>query len=322
MKKSFAAVISRLVIVNLILLSIVGCGKSEKATHEKTHIKFGILPAIQTLPLFVAQEKGYFSQAGLDIELVMFSAATEKDIALSSGAINGAFGDLFTPIVIAANGHNIAIVASNYNTVFDRRMFGIMGKPGGNYKILSDIKGVPVAISSNSVIEFVTESLMKQDGFSEDNISYVEVKNIGLRMQMLMSGQVEAATLSEPLISAAIAGGASLLADDTEMNTSQTVLVFNQKFISANGDAVVGFLTAVNRANEFINEFPNEARSIMIAYIRLPEPLKDKYPVPRFPTLSAPDSTTTMAAANWLSDKNILQNKPTYSDLVNASFLK
>ncbi len=312
--RGISRIIFTLMIALIALLS--GCGDTKKVTAQIQNVKFGVLPVLQALPLFVAFENGYFKENGLDVELIMFNTAAEKDIALASGAIDGYFGDLFTPIVIEANGHNIAIIAKNYDTKQDRRMFGLVTKPNSDYKSFDDFENVPVAISSNSVIEFVTESFLLKNGFAEDEIEYVEVKNIGLRMQMLLSGQLEAATLPEPLLSAASAVGGTILADDSEMSTGQTVLIFRDDFIQGANESIPKFIIAVDKAGDLINSNPDSIRTIMIDNIRMPESLKDKYPVPRFPKLELPDSAFVMKAVEWLGAKNVLPQIPTYDDLV------
>ncbi len=40
-------------------------------------VKIGYLPAAQALPVFVAMEKGYFKEAGLDVEAVKFDAPNQ-----------------------------------------------------------------------------------------------------------------------------------------------------------------------------------------------------------------------------------------------------
>ena len=142
-------------------------------------------------------------------------------------------------------------------------MFGILAKPNSPYKSAKDLAGVPVAVSSNSVIDYVTEELLTSAGVSEDKLESIETKNIGMRMQMLLSGQVEAATLPEPLLTAALGRSAVLLADDAGLTTSQTVLYFSVPFLKAHAQEVKAFLKAVNRANHLIKEEPDAIRPIM-----------------------------------------------------------
>lgn len=132
--------------------------------EKSPKIRFGTLPVLQALPVYVAQDKGFFGSDGLDVELIPFNTAAEKDIALAAGSIDGYFGDLLTPIVLKGNGRDVFIVAANYDTRFDRRMFAVLGKPGGPYKTISDLASVPIGISSNTVIDYVTERLLASGG--------------------------------------------------------------------------------------------------------------------------------------------------------------
>lgn len=305
-----------------VLIALASVAMSALAqAGEPTKIRFGVLPVLQALPLFVAQEKGIFAKHGLDVELVPFNTAAEKDIALSTGSIDGYFGDLLTPIVLKANGPNVMIVATNYDTRKDRRMFAVLGKPGGKAKSAADLADVPVAISSNSVIDYVTQRLLTSKGVPEGKVASLEVKNIGLRMQMLLSGQVEAATLPEPLVTAAIAKGAALLADDSGLAESQTILAFSRPFTKQRSEEVKAFLAAQNEASRLINSDPDSVRGIMVEHVRLPEPLKANYPVPRFPELFAPDKEAVQAIVTWLQKRGVIALPLTYEQVVDAGFL-
>ncbi len=289
--------------------------------HAQEKIRFGVLPVLQALPLFVAQDKKLFEKNGLQVELIPFNTATEKDVALTTGNIDGYFGDLLTPIVLQANRHNVKIVATSYDTRKDKRMFAVLGKPKCEYKSVSDLAGIPVAVSSNSVIDFVTERLLTGNGVPQDKVATVEAKNIGLRMQMLLSGQVEAATLPEPLVTAAVGKGATVLADDSKLGESQTVLVFSAGYLDKKPAAVKAFLKAQNEASKLINENPDSARSTMVEHVRLPEHLKAGYPVPRFPELAAPEKDNVQTIVQWLTRKGVISESLTYEQVVNASYL-
>lgn len=298
-----------------------GLGASSAVAADPGSFRFGALPVLQALPLYVAQDKGLFAQEGVSVEIVPFNTAAEKDIALSAGQIEGCFADLVTPTVLRGNGRDIVIVATNYDTRKDRRMFAVLGKPGATYRSLADLAKVPVAVSSNSVIDHVTETLLKASGVPPDGYATVETKNIGLRMQMLLSGQVEAATLPEPLVTAALAKGALLLGDDAGLGTSQTVLVFSGRFLKERPDAARAFLRAVNHAAKLINEQPDAVRPAMVQHCRLPAPLQATYPVPRFPAVYAPDKDAVLTIAGWLKQRGVTRIDLGYEDLVNAGFV-
>lgn len=311
--------IAIILIVCICLAASLSMG--EAPGSKGTTIRFGALPVLQALPLYVAQDKGFFARSGVRVELIPFNTASEKDIALATGAIDGYFGDLVTPTVLKGNGRDVAIVATNYDTRQDRRMFGILSKPGGKYKTVSDLVGVPIAVSSNSVVDYVTQTLLVSSGVPADKVATVEAKNIGLRVQMLLSGQVEAATLPEPLLTAAVAKGAALLADDSGLPASQTVLAFAGPFLRNHPNEVKAFLKAVNEAQRLINSQPDTVRAVMVEHVRLPDALRDSYPVPRFPDLHAPDKDAVLNIAGWLRKRGVIRPELTYEQIVDASFI-
>src|SRR5690606_5478623 len=127
---------------------------------------------------------------------------------------------------------------------------------------------------------------------------------------------------------AAQKGGATLLADDTGMQVSQTVLIFSEEFLAgkqqdiANTETVSQFLAAVDEANAWIAANPKEAREIMIARTRVPEPLQQVIPLPVFPTeMAVPAQSTIEEAINWLKAAGVLKNDLTYTGLVNGAYL-
>jgi NitT/TauT family transport system substrate-binding protein len=167
----------------------------------------------------------------------------------------------------------------------------------------------------------VTETLLTSAGIPANQVETIEAKNIGLRMQMLLSGQVEAATLPEALLTAALAKGAVLLADDSGLSASQTVLLFTEPFLKDHPNAVRDFLKAVNEAQRLINSEPDAVRVVMVEHVRLPESLRDSYPVPRFPNLHAPDKEAVANIAGWLRKREVIRPQLTYDQIVNASFI-
>lgn len=301
------------------LLCSAGVGRCDE--RSACEIRFGTLPVLQALPLFVARDKGLFAKEKLNVELVPFNTASERDIALTAKTIDGDIGDLFSAAILRGNGLDIAVVAANYDSRTGGRMFAIAVKPGSKHSTLKDLAGVPIGISSHSVNHYVTESLMELSGVAKERIETVESKNIGLRLQMLLSGMLEAATLPEPLATAAVSKGALALGDDSALSVTQTVLMFSSPFLKKRPECLRAFLRAVGEANDLINSDPDSVRRVMVENCQLPEALADKYPVPRFPRLQAPDRDTVKSATEWLGKQSVLRQEIAYEQLVNASFL-
>jgi NitT/TauT family transport system substrate-binding protein len=287
------------------------------STSEKLPtIPFGTIPVLQALPLFVAAEKGFFKEQGLSVEIVLFNSAMEKDIALTSGRIAGYFGDLMTPMVLQANNTGIKITATNFNTTQEQRMFAVLAAPQSTNKGLEEIAKAGIATSTNTISEYLITRLLQPGKISGDKINFIDVKNIPIRLQMLLSNQVPAALLPEPLASLAETKGAKSLLDDKGRGLSATVLAFNEKFLKSNPQAVKAFHAAVDKASDYINKYPQEVRAIMNRECKIPEPFKDAFPIPKFPRLAAPSPKQVTDVYNWLHEKKIITKNMTYKDMV------
>jgi NitT/TauT family transport system substrate-binding protein len=284
-------------------------------------LRFGTLPVIQALPLFVASEKGFFKEQGLEVELATFNSAMEKDVAFTSGQIAGYFGDTMTPMVLEANKVPIKMVATIFNTTGGRRMFAILAPPRTPHKTLAEAAGAGIAVSSNTIVEYIMFKVLESRGILPAHINTIEVKNIPIRLQMLQSGQVGGAILPEPLVTLAEANGARVLADDSGRGISATVLAFSDRFLKESPGSVKAFLAAVSRAGSYIHGNPSDVRPIMNRSCQVPEPLHQKFAVPAFPKLSLPEQSHIMDVYGWLRAKGIIKAEMTFGQMVADGYL-
>jgi len=149
----------------------------------------------------------------------------------------------------------------------------------------------------------------------------IEIKNIPIRLQMLLSGQIPAAMLPEPLVTFAEQKGCRVLVDDAGADASATVLAFNEKFLADYPGTVKKFLAAVEKASRYINKHPDEIRPVMIRECRVPESIQQTFPIPEFRKLSLPDYNQVMDVYNWLKGKKIVKTSLTFNQMVGDGFL-
>ena len=97
-----------------------------------------------------------------------------------------------------------------------RRCFRILASPKSNIAGPADLKGVPIGISNNTIIEYLTDRILTSEGLTAEDIAKIEVGAITVRFEQLMNGNVQAAVLPDPLAQGAIAAGAKLVVDDTK----------------------------------------------------------------------------------------------------------
>ena len=298
-----------------------GCSGGNRDVPAAKEIKFGTLPLIHALPLFAAQEQGFFTAAGLKVELISFNSAMEKDVAMSARQLSGYFGDIMTPMVLRSNNVPVKMVATIFNTTGSRRMFALLAAPNRPAESLSQLAKEGIAIGSNTIVEYLAVKMLEKQGVSPQHTRWIEAKNIPIRLQMLMESQAPAAVLPEPLVTFAERKGARILVDDAGMGISDTVLVFTDDFLKQHPEQVRAFLKAVSKGADYLNNHPEEARLIANKHCRIPEELAKTLTLPSYPTLSLPNRSQLADIYGWLRKKGIISQDMAINEMVADGFL-
>ena len=310
----------RTIAIALLLILATTTAAFPGSARAADKIVFGVLPVMQALPLFVAQEKGLFADEGVEVELIPFRSGLEKDAAMAARQTQGYFGDMLTSIILGANQMPVSMVATIFNTTGDQRMFAVLAAPGTGKPSLTDLARKGIAGSSNTVIEYVTAKLLENETPGAA-LKMIETKNILARMPMLLQGQVAGAVLPEPLVTLVEGKGATVVADDRGLGITPTTLLFTRDLIEKNTNAVRAFLRAVSRASALINQDQEMARPIMIKYARIPEPLQQSIAIPLFTPPAVPDKDLVMDVYNWLNEKGVLKSELTFDEMVRGGLL-
>jgi NitT/TauT family transport system substrate-binding protein len=279
-------------------------------------LRLGILPVVDTLPLIAGQEEGLFAKAGIDLELVPFQSALERDAALQAGRLDGYFGDLLNSILLIHSGLDLRILTTAYRTRPEQRMFGIVAAPGSGIQTLAQLKGRAVAISRTTVIEYLLEQLLKAQRLPMDYVTKQEIKKIPIRLQMVLGGQVPAALLPEPLLTLAEAKGARVIADDRQLNLAETVVALRQARLSRDDSLAGRFKDAYRQAVQRINQHPEAYKSLLIQRTRFPKIIENQFTMPRFPESETPSRKDVEDVQDWLKAKGAVQNRIPYAAVV------
>lgn len=308
--------------ISLLILACFGTASLFPPTllaQEKQTIRFGVLPVVDTLPLVVALDQQLFSQQGIDLKLIPFQSALERDAALQAGQIDGYFGDLLNTVLLIHSGQKIGIVTTAFNTHPDYRMFALVTAPDSSITNFEQLKGRAVAISSATVIEYLLDQFLLQQQVPTDFVKKQEIKKIPIRLQMLLAGQVSAALLPEPLVTLAELKGGKVVMDDRGLNTTLTVLALNRDLVQQNKTLQANFLAAYGEAIKRINSDPDKYKDLLVKRTRFPEPAKGNYRVPRFPAVGPPAEKDVEAAQQWLLDKKMIKDRIPFSVIVLAA---
>lgn len=282
---------------------------------EPVKIRFGILNVLDTLPLQVAAQDGLFEAEGLDVELVSFASALERDVAIQAGHLDGYFGDLIAAILLLQSGADMPVALVSYRTTPGQPMFGVALSPDAKDRDLAGLKGASIGYSKATIMEFLLD-LIEEKKVTRGYFERVEVKKIPIRLQMLLSNQLDAALLPEPLLSltAFKGGGLALTAEDLDIPL--TVLCLDGTFMAGDADVFKKFIAAYTNALDALAANPENYRELMAKTCRIPPPLAPEFPIYAFPAPALPSEADVELVRAWMEAHSMLKGPIGYGEVV------
>jgi len=228
-------------------------GPAAAPEGELTKVTFGYVPVSIFAPVFVAKEKGYFAEQGLDVtleplpggsDLVILTASGEFDVAI--GGAGPAFWNALAqglPLTVIAPGH------AEGNPVATPLMISKAKCESGEITSVADLKGKKVAVNARGATEYWLGQALSTAGLTLDDID-LQTLAFPDAVAALQSGAIDASMVGEPLATKAEQDGIAVrLLTDFPVQDVQPTLVFgNNDFIAANPDAVTGLVTAYLKA--------------------------------------------------------------------------
>ena len=305
-----------------VLLSVAFLLAACGSPAEPATLKIAVLPIIDTLSMYVAQQEGLFVKHGVNVEFVPVASAPERDQILAAGQADGTINETLAVMLFNKESVQMQVVRYALRPTEGHGHFFIIASGQSGIMDVNGLKGVEIGVSQGTVIEYVTDRLLQSAGFSADEIKTIAVPKIPDRMALLASGELKAGVMPDPLASLVVGQGGVIVADDSSHpEYGFSVISFRKAVIDANPKAVEGFLAAIEEATVLVNADPAKYKNVLSENSLVPPPLLDAYQPPVFPAAGVPTETEWQDALNWLKEKGMLDVDVSYTDSVNASLL-
>jgi NitT/TauT family transport system substrate-binding protein len=241
----------RMTVASLAVISLASVAAAQDA------VKVSLVSSASILPLFVAQDKGYFKDQNLAVEFVSVAGATDAITMAATGQTDVGTAAVGTALFnAAARGLKFSMVASLSIHPAPTTVIPLMIRKdlwdSGKVRTGKDLKGLRVSINSpGGSIEYKLALIMKKYGMTIKDVTLV---SIGLpeTVTAFGSGGVDAAVLGEPFATAAVKRGLAVIdvEDSSEMiGDHGTGLIFGEAFMRDRRDVGVRFMKALIRAS-------------------------------------------------------------------------
>lgn len=187
--------IARLALASLLAIMAVGTARAEDALKARV----GVLRLSSSAPVFIAQDKGYFREAGLDVELKFFDAAQPIAVAVTSGDID--FGvTAFTAGLYNLAGKGVLKVIGGMSR--EKAGYPLIGYFASNnayaagLKTPKDLAGKRIAVTQvGSSFHYSLGLLADKYGFKLSDVKIIPLQSLSNAAAALKGETVDAALL-------------------------------------------------------------------------------------------------------------------------------
>jgi len=294
-----------------------------------------MLRLTSSAPLFIAMDKGFFAEEGIEIEPQWFDAAHPIAVSTASSKVDvGATGITASLYNMAANGQKLGIVADKgreQKGYSSSALLVTTDNYNAGVKSLKDLKGKRIGITQKgSTFHYMLGRMLETQGMSLNDVEIVPLSKLSAVMAALESKQIDGCILNEPNITKVQkAGYGKLVVQVGDVIPYQTSAIFYSPDFMKNKDAAVRFMRAYNKACNYYYEAAVEKKdakkleevvNIVAKYVKAPaEDIKAGLPyIDKDGKLLVSDIATQI---KWYTDNKMISGTLDAKDVANTSFL-
>lgn len=240
-----------------------------EAPEGATEVTFGYIPVSIFAPVFVAYEKGYFAEYGLDVTLEQLPGGSDMVLLTATGDMDMAVGGIGPAYWNAASEElGVEIVAPGHmegSPVASPLMISKKACEEGTITSVADLKGKKVSVNAPGATEYWLDAALRTEGLTIADID-LQYLSFPDAVVALDTNALDAAIVGEPLATKAEQDGLAvrLLPDFPVQGIQPTMIFGNQSWMSENPDAAAGIIAGYLHAAQDLTTNFNDPVNLAI----------------------------------------------------------
>jgi NitT/TauT family transport system substrate-binding protein len=216
------------------------------APPPRQAMKYGYVPILAGGAMFIAQDRGYFAEQGIDLEMVSFDSGALLTPAVAAGQLEAGHGTpgpaLFNVLAREITMKAVSVISWNGTVVMVRKDLA----DAGQIQTVQDLKGKRVSLMvEGSPIDFTMRRVLYQNGLS---LGDLDVQRLSMpdSVPALANNAVDAVTVVEPfpvLIESRGLGVRALGVQDLVWKDAASVVLLGPSMLNRGDAANVAFMT-------------------------------------------------------------------------------
>jgi len=291
-------------------------------------IVFGVETSLLTAPIWIAENKGYFQEQGINVEIKEFDSGRA---ALTAMLKEGNPDNLDmvtaaqTPVMFNSfERDDYAIISTMVTSTNEQR---ILARKNSGILSPADLKGKKVGVTKSSTGHYFLHLFLANHKLADADVEMVGLKT-GELVQAIVDGKVDAISTWEPHLSNSKKQLAEngLLMEVNYLLRTDFYFIPNKDLIASNPEVLEKFLRAIEQAEQFIEDNRVEAVTIVSERLKLDkaqvDALWDNYNYQL--ALDQSILRTLENEAQWAMENNLTAatKVPDYRNYISAEALK
>jgi len=305
-----------LLVLGLSAVTATGTFEGPSDSAEPMPLTIGLMPAVDSIPLIVAEAEGYFLEEGIDVTLEVFRDQLLREASLQANTIDATVSDLVNAIRSWANGADYRVISSTQG------VFSIVTSPNSEIGSLEEWPLAPETVTTglleDSIINYTAQRMLEAVALDPSRIEIIPTIQIPVRMEMLVAGELEAAVLPEPITRMATAAGATELLSTDVLDWTPGVLIATGRALREKPRELEALLRAYDRAVDAVNADPDAFRDVVVARAALPPPTAPTMRIPAYRPASVPTAGQVADVAQWMLGLGLIDRLPPHDAVVQS----
>jgi len=275
-------------IIGIAALTLVTLFTPAFAHAQTKSVKLAYIPIGDCLQLYVAKDKGFFTEEGLEITPMAMKGGAVIAPAVEAGEAQIGWSNVVSIIIAHAKGFDFEFLTSGaISEENGHRVHSLMVAKDSPIQSVKDLAGKTVAINTlGNINELSLRALAEAEGLDFKSVKLVEAPFPNMEAA-LKNGSIDAFLAVEPFVTVSESHGAARpLVKSAHKSFGQRFTIgswFAKKSWAAdNPETAQAFVRAIDKASAFIRDNPEEARKILSANTKLTPELAKKIALPAF----------------------------------------
>lgn len=241
-----------------------GTATVDPATLTTIRLPVGYIPNVQFTPLYVAIEKGFYRDAGLNVD-IDYSMENDNAVLLANDTVQ--FAVLSGEQVLLARDQEMPLVY--VMAWYQQYPVGIVSKQAANINSVADLKGKKIGLPGLYGASYIGAiALLNSAGLVEADVT---LDSIGYnQVELLVADREDAVVIyvaNEPVQLEALGESINLLKVSDAIDLVSNGLVTNEKTLAENPELVKAMIAATLKGMEYTMANQDEAYEISKKYV-------------------------------------------------------